>query len=97
MKKYLWVVDEEINQKDIIIGLMNKLPLLVPEANEKLKNLCRERNCGLYYRDAVEAKACLEYLINNDTERVAMGQNGFKIYYAHGSLCVEGNSPNRTF
>jgi hypothetical protein len=45
----------------------------------------------------VEAKACLEYLINNDTERVAMGQNGFKIYYAHGSLCVEGNSPNRTF
>ena len=97
MLKLLWVVDEEINQKDIIIGLTNKLPLLVPEANEKLKNLCRERNCGLYYRDAVEAKACLEYLINNDTERVAMGQNGFKNYYAHGSLYVEGNSPNRTF
>lgn len=97
MLKLLWVVDEEINQKDIIIGLMNKLPLLVPEANEKLKNLCRERNCGLYYRDAVEAKACLEYLINNDTERVAMGQNGFKIYYAHGSLCVEGNFQNQTF
>jgi glycosyltransferase involved in cell wall biosynthesis len=31
MLKLLWVVDEEINQKDIIIGLMNKLPLLVPE------------------------------------------------------------------
>lgn len=97
MLKLLWVVDEEINQKDINIGIMNKLPLLVPEANEKLKNLCRARNCGLYYRDAVEAKACLEYLINNDTERVAMGQNGFTIYYAHGSLSVEGNSQNRTF
>jgi len=77
--KILWVVDEKINDKEVIFGIENKIPLLVPENNVKLKKLCIEGNCGLYYKDALDAEVCLEFLINNEMERIAMGQNGFNI------------------
>lgn len=75
--KIQWVVDEKINHKEVIFGVENRIPLLVPENNEKLKKLCIEGNCGLYYKDALEAEVCLEFLNNNEMERIAMGQNGF--------------------
>jgi glycosyltransferase involved in cell wall biosynthesis len=73
--KFLWVVDPKTNKDEINIGLINKLPLLVPETNDVLKNICTKGNCGLYYRNAVEAGECLEFLLSNERERKVLGQN----------------------
>lgn len=78
--KFLWVVDPKTNKDDLNIGLINKLPLLVPETNDVLKNICIKGNCGLYYRDALEAGECLEFLLSNERERKVLGQNCFEYY-----------------
>lgn len=78
--KFLWVVDPKTNKDEINIGLINKLPLLVPETNDVLKNICIKGNCGLYYRDALEAGECLEFLLSNERERKVLGQNCFEYY-----------------
>lgn len=77
--RILWIVDMEFNQENLIFGLKNKIPLLVPENNKKLKDLCVKWNSGLYYKDALEAEECLEYLLSNDIERRFLGENGSKI------------------
>ena len=78
--KILWVLDRAIDIKDVAIGLRNRLPLLIPEDNASLKELCIRGNCGLYYKDALDAVACIEYLIKNETERVSLGTLGFKYH-----------------
>lgn len=84
--KVLWVVDNDVNPRELKIGLLNKLPLLVPESNEKLKNICVKGKCGLFYKNAPEAALALEYLMNDEPLRLIMGQNGFKFFYGSG-LC----------
>ncbi|MGV8108411.1 glycosyltransferase family 4 protein [Methanospirillum sp.] len=76
--KVLWVVDPNTTFEDITIGLRNGVPLLVPDNHIALKNLCITAKCGLYYKDAVEAQACLDYLIRMEEERCILGKNGMK-------------------
>jgi glycosyltransferase involved in cell wall biosynthesis len=82
--KLLWVVDKKATD-DMIIPLMNShLPLLVPEDNLKLINLCRSYSCGLYYNDEFEAVECLKFLAANERITSGMGQNSSRIltYYS---------------
>jgi glycosyltransferase involved in cell wall biosynthesis len=81
LAKLLWIVGDDINAKDVTEELKNKIPIIVPENNAKLKALCIEWNCGLYYRDDIEAEACLEYLAENEAIRDALGRHGFKFYW----------------
>jgi len=82
--KLLWIVDRNTDINDAAIALTNKLSLLVPEDTAKLKNLCIKGNCGLYYKDAIEAEACLEYLIKNEVERIALGECGLDFFQKNG-------------
>lgn len=78
--KLLWIVDPKAGKDEINIAHDNKLPTLVPEVNNILKDFCVKGNCGLYYRDALEAVACLEFLVNNEKDRKILGQNCFECY-----------------
>lgn len=78
--KLLWVVDPKTEKGDINIALINKLPILVPEVNNVLRYICIKGNCGLYYRDSMEAEACLEFLVNNERERKILGENCLEYY-----------------
>ena len=90
----LWVVDPAISQKDVVIGLRNKLPLLVPVDNEALRSLCLMGDCGFYYQDSTEILVCLDYLTSNETLRTKLGCNGFKYAYStSGSLVYETDQP----
>lgn len=82
----LWVVDDEISVDEAVIGLQNKLPLLVPGSNPELRDLCLQGQCGLYYRDALEAVECLHHLTAHLTLSMAMGQNSFRRFYARRSM-----------
>lgn len=75
--KVLWVVDPDADLNAVSVGLMNKVPLLVPEKNGVLMKACISGNCGLYYRDALDAEACLDYLAENERDRQVLGDNGF--------------------
>ena len=76
--KLLWVIDWKAKTRDVTIGLRNRIPLLVPEKNAVLKELCVSSNCGLYYHDEYEAEACLEYLIRNKKIASVLGRNGYQ-------------------
>jgi glycosyltransferase involved in cell wall biosynthesis len=80
----VWVVDRSVGLPDVIAGLRNQLPLVVPEENTELTELCRSANCGLYYRDAHEARACLEYLVYNESAARAIGRNGYRFFKERG-------------
>jgi len=82
--KLLWVVDKGASMRDVAVGLRNRLPLLVPEDNAELRDLCRHGQCGLYYKDAFEAMGCIEYLTQHEALRKAMGQNGYKLFSSTG-------------
>lgn len=84
--KLALVVDPDMVLEDIGAALRNALPLIVPECNEKLKNVCVNGNCGLYYADAYEAVACIQYLVENDSIRGSLGRNGFKLFYSQHNL-----------
>jgi len=80
--KFLWILDKNIDWEAVMIGLRNKIPLLVPEEHEELKKLCVAGNCGLYYKnDPIELEVILKYLTINKSIRKAMGENGFKTFY----------------
>ncbi|GKT10727.1 glycosyltransferase [Desulforhabdus sp. TSK] len=81
--KLLWVVDRTVDSNEVMMNLRHKLPLLVPEQHEGLKQACIQGNCGLYYRDAMEALACLEFLTENKGVSVRLGQCGFKYFSSH--------------
>ena len=76
--KLLWVVDDQARVDDVVEGLRQGIPLLVPEAHPELKGLCSSANCGLYYRNGIEAEACLEYLLRNPKTASVISQNGYK-------------------
>ncbi len=69
MAKLLWVVDEDVGLEGIVRGLANHIPLVVPERNGELKDLCNQDNCGLYYRDAEEAVECLQFFLSDEAIR----------------------------
>jgi glycosyltransferase involved in cell wall biosynthesis len=76
----LWVVDQEVARQAVMVALKNKIPLLVPEHHAELKDLCCSANCGLYYRDPLEAEACIRYLMHHGSAAHAMGRNGYHFF-----------------
>jgi glycosyltransferase involved in cell wall biosynthesis len=82
--KLLWVLDKKIYWKAVMVGLINKIPLLVPEKHEKLKKLCVDANCGMVYgSDPTKIEACLKSLTINESLRTSLGRNGFKYFYSN--------------
>lgn len=73
--KLLWVVDDGGNQHEVLEALQHGVPLLVPEHNQSLVELCRAGQCGLFYADELEAEGCLRYLKSNPSLLAALGQN----------------------
>ncbi|MEA5597535.1 glycosyltransferase family 4 protein [Rivularia sp. UHCC 0363] len=74
----LWIVDEKGREQDILNAMRQGRPILVPEQNQKLVELCRNGQCGLFYADEVEAEVCLKYLINKPSLLATLGQNAKK-------------------
>lgn len=81
--KLLWVVDPQAQLNDVIVGLKAGVPLLVPDNHLSLKEICISKKCGLYYRNAIEAQYCIDYLIRMERERLILGNNGK--HYSHAS------------
>lgn len=73
-----WIVDECENLSTAYFGLNYDLPLLVPEKKQELKKLCVQFNCGLFYRECLEAGNAIQYILNNEKERNMMIKNGVK-------------------
>ena len=78
----VWVVDPDTAPADLFLGLHHHLPLLVPAHNDELRELCLEAQCGLYFVDALQAAACLEYLLENRHVAEELGRNSFRRLYA---------------
>jgi glycosyltransferase involved in cell wall biosynthesis len=78
-----WIIDECQDPSAAYFGLNYKLPLLVPEKNQELKKMCVQFNCGLFYRDSLEAGYAIQYLLDNKKERITMIKNGIR---ARGSF-----------
>jgi hypothetical protein len=81
----VWVVDQDVTFEQVWIGLRNQLPLLVPEQARELAQLCVSRECGLSYRDAGEAVACVQRLADDTSLRKTLGRNGFRLFYEQAS------------
>jgi hypothetical protein len=72
----LWVVDESEPWEAVHFAMSNRIPLLVPEDNEPMKQVCLSAGCGMFYRDAPEARTSLEFLLTNEAVRRQLGANG---------------------
>ncbi len=79
--RLFWIVD---GHEDILsgwIGLSDDLPLLVPEKIPELKKLCMKFNCGLFYQGSLDAGVAIEFMMNNDSQRLQMAKNGKKSFF----------------
>jgi hypothetical protein len=72
----LWVVDDSEPWEAVHFAMRNRIPLLVPEDNEPMKQVCLSAGCGMFYRDAPEARTSLEFLLTNEAVRRQLGANG---------------------
>ena len=72
----LWVVDDSEPWEAVQLAMSNRIPLLVPEDNEPMKQVCMSARCGMFYRGPSEARACLEFLLTNEVVRPQLGANG---------------------
>jgi hypothetical protein len=77
-----WIVDGREDLQAGMTGLSHGLPLLVPERNPELKKVCVQFNCGLFYRDRLDAGAAIAYLVQNDRQRKQLAENGKKAFYS---------------
>jgi glycosyltransferase involved in cell wall biosynthesis len=57
-------------------ALQRRVPILVPEEVEALRELCLVSNAGLLYGNSDELKECLMLLLSNEPLRQALGNNG---------------------
>jgi glycosyltransferase involved in cell wall biosynthesis len=57
-------------------ALRQRVPILVPEAVETLRDLCLASNAGLVYGNSDELKECLMLLLSDEPLRQALGNNG---------------------
>jgi glycosyltransferase involved in cell wall biosynthesis len=73
-----WVVDAGATLKMVLPALQAKLPLLVPESNQELGELCRIANCGLWYADRAEAVECVNALLRELTTASALASNSLR-------------------
>jgi hypothetical protein len=72
----LWVVDDSEPWEAVHFAMRNQIPLLVPEDNEPMKQVCVSAGCGMFYRDAPEARTSIEFLLTNEAVRRQLGANG---------------------
>ena len=79
----VWVVDEAADVPSVVALASRGIPLLVPTAARALARLCVDGNCGLYYADEHEARACLELLVEDGRTREGLGANAAR-YGARG-------------
>jgi glycosyltransferase involved in cell wall biosynthesis len=73
--RILWVVGADCAPEVSHRALRCHIPLLVPEANRELKELCRTGGCGLYYADADQARESLRYLFENYSVLAQLASN----------------------
>jgi glycosyltransferase involved in cell wall biosynthesis len=74
------VLDSTTTPEKIRNFLKHEIPLLVPEKNGALKNLCITAQCGLYYTNSFEVEGCIKFLQSHDRQRWLMGKNGFRYF-----------------
>jgi len=80
----LWIMDGSEPWDIVQFTLRNRIPLLVPEDNFAMKEVCRNAGCGMYYGNAAEACLCLHLLVEEAGLRDRMGQSGY-LYFKHTS------------
>jgi glycosyltransferase involved in cell wall biosynthesis len=64
-------------------ALQHRVPILVPEYAEELRQLCLLSNAGLFYGNSEELQECLMLLLSNEPLRQAMGTNGQRFITGH--------------
>lgn len=72
----LWIVDDSAPWDTVHRALANHIPLLVPQDNIAMSQLCMSAACGLTYRDGAEAIEILELLLTDEKNRSRMAANG---------------------
>ena len=74
----VWATDHTIEYEDIEEGLSRGLPLLAPEDNGPLRDLCISYDCGLFYRNVAEALAALRLILDQSEPRHALGARALR-------------------
>jgi glycosyltransferase involved in cell wall biosynthesis len=64
-------------------ALQHRIPILVPEEADELRQLCLLANGGLFYGNPEELKECLLLLLSNEALRQAMGTHGQQFLARH--------------
>lgn len=57
-------------------ALHRRVPLVVHEENEELRELCQASNAGLFYADAEELRDCVMLLLSDEPLRQELGTQG---------------------
>ena len=77
-----WVVDSSVSLADVVPLLQYRIPLVVPEQHDELRDMCVRTACGLYYRTGAEAVACLNHLREHPDLSTTMGGRAFELLYS---------------
>lgn len=72
----LWIIDGSAPWASVEAALRNRIPILVPDSNPAMKELCLAAGCGLFYFDAAEAQSLISVLLGNQALRIQIGENG---------------------
>jgi glycosyltransferase involved in cell wall biosynthesis len=64
-------------------ALRHRVPILVPEEVDELRQLCLVTNGGLFYGNPEELKECLMLLLSNEPLRQAIGAHGQQFFARH--------------
>jgi glycosyltransferase involved in cell wall biosynthesis len=64
-------------------ALQHRVPILVPEDADELRQLCLAANGGLFYGNPEELKECLLLLLSNEPLRQALGAHGQQFLARH--------------
>lgn len=82
----VWIVENNGKERDLRESMKWGRSLLVPQHNQKLVEICRHGQCGLFYTDEIEAEVCLNYLMERPSLLTTLGQNAKSV--GKLDLCV---------
>ena len=82
----LWVVDDAAEKRDVLRGMRLGVPMLVPEVNRALREICVNGKCGIYYATCDDAEGAIFYLLENESVRKTMGDNARQYCAIIGSV-----------